>query len=270
MKTLATYSIKGGVGKTTTAVNLSFEAASTGARVLLWDLDPQGAATYFFRVKPRVKGGVSRLLGRRGQLAASIKESDVAGLHLVPADFSLRHLDVHLADGTGSTASIAALLEPLADDYDVAVLDCAPGITLGSEAVFHAADALLVPTVPTTLSVRTLDQLTGFLDWRHGRRAGGPSVRVDARSAKDVASGADRDARHRRAAVPVDGDPQRQRHRADGGAPRPARRVLPAQQGPSRRSPTCGPNSPPISGPTDALPSECFVLTRVFPAEKPA
>ena len=163
MKTLAAYSIKGGVGKTTTAVNLSFEAASTGARVLLWDLDPQGAATYFFRVKPRVKGGVARLLGRRGELAVNIKESDVGGLHLVPADFSLRHLDVHLADGSGSTATLADLLEPLADDYDVGILDCAPGITLGSEAVFRAADVLLVPTVPTTLSVRTLDQLTGFL-----------------------------------------------------------------------------------------------------------
>jgi chromosome partitioning protein len=161
---LATYSIKGGVGKTTAAVNLSYEAASTGARVLLWDLDPQGAATYFFRVKPKVKGGVGRLVGRRGELGPSIKESDVGGLHLVPADFSLRHLDVHLADGSGSTATLAALLEPLADDYDVGVLDCAPGITLGSEAVFRAADALLVPTVPTTLSVRTLDQLTGFLD----------------------------------------------------------------------------------------------------------
>jgi chromosome partitioning protein len=165
VKILATYSIKGGVGKTTTAVNLSFEAASTGARVLLWDLDPQGAATFFFRVKPRVKGGVSRLLGRRGELAANIKESDVSGLHLVPADFSLRHLDVHLTDGGGgSTESLAALLEPLTDGYDVAILDCAPGITLGSEAVFCAADALLVPTVPTTLSVRTLEQLTTFLD----------------------------------------------------------------------------------------------------------
>ena len=111
VKALATYSIKGGVGKTTTAVNLSFEAASSGARVLLWDLDPQGAATFFFRVKPRVKGGVRRLLGSDGELAANVKESDVAGLHLVPADFSLRHLDVHLADGTGSTASLAALLE---------------------------------------------------------------------------------------------------------------------------------------------------------------
>jgi chromosome partitioning protein len=163
VKILATYSIKGGVGKTTAAVNLGFEAASIGARVLLWDLDPQGAATFFFRVKPRVKGGVSRLLGRGGKLAASIKESNVAGLHLVPADFSLRHLDVHLADGTGSTASLAGLLEPLADYYDIGILDCAPGITLGSEAVFYAADALLVPTVPTTLSVRTLDQLTRFL-----------------------------------------------------------------------------------------------------------
>ena len=64
VRTLATYSIKGGVGKTTTAVNLGFEAATTGARVLLWDLDPQGAATYFFRVKPRVKGGV-RAAARR-------------------------------------------------------------------------------------------------------------------------------------------------------------------------------------------------------------
>lgn len=163
MRTLATYSIKGGVGKTTTAVNLSFEAVSSGSRVLLWDLDPQGAATFFFRVKPRVKGGVRRLLGGAGGLAANRKETDV-GVHLVPADFSLRHLDVRLADGTGSTASLATLLEPLDDDYDVAILDCAPGITLGSEAVFRAADALLVPTVPTTLSVRTLDQLSTFLD----------------------------------------------------------------------------------------------------------
>jgi cellulose biosynthesis protein BcsQ len=163
LKAIATYSIKGGVGKTTAAVNLAFEAASTGARVLLWDLDPQGAATYFFRVKPRLKGGVRRLLGDRGALADSIKESDVAGLHLVPADFSLRHLDVRLDATAGSTERLGGLLEPLGRGYDVAILDCAPGITLGSEAVFQAADALLVPTVPTTLSVRTLDQLSEFL-----------------------------------------------------------------------------------------------------------
>jgi chromosome partitioning protein len=164
VKVLATYSIKGGVGKTTSAVNLAHEAARAGARVLAWDLDPQGAATFFFRVKPSVKGGTGRLVGKKGELAPHIRATDEPGLHLVPADFSLRHLDLHLDDTKRPTERLAALLAPLADSYDVAVLDCPPGITLTSEAVFGAADALLVPVIPTTLSSRTLTQLREFLD----------------------------------------------------------------------------------------------------------
>ena len=156
VKVVATYSIKGGVGKTTAAVNLSFEAARSGARVLLWDLDPQGAATFFFRIKLGFKGGAERLVGKQGELAAHVKESDLPGLHLLPADFSLRHLDLRLDEVSHSTHRLKSLLEPLADQYDVAVLDCPPGISLTSEAVFRTADALLVPTIPTTLSVRTL------------------------------------------------------------------------------------------------------------------
>ena len=163
MKVVATYSIKGGVGKTTAAVNLAHEAARSGARVLLWDLDPQGAATFFFRIRPGFKGGAERLIGRKGELEVHIKESDLAGLHLIPADFSLRHLDLRLDEVTHSTQRLAALLEPIDDHYDVAILDCPPGITLTSEAVFRTTDALLVPTIPTTLSVRTLSQLAGFL-----------------------------------------------------------------------------------------------------------
>lgn len=161
MKILATYSIKGGVGKTTIAVNLAVEAAANGARTLLWDLDPQGAATFFLRVKPRMRGGIDRLVSSKGALARHVRESNIGALHVVPADFSLRHLDVRL--GSAPPDRLANLLAPLADDYDVAIVDCAPGITLGSEAVFRAADVLLVPTIPTTLSVRTLDQLTAFL-----------------------------------------------------------------------------------------------------------
>ena len=81
----------------------------------------------------------------------------------MPADFSLRHFDLALDDTKHPTRRLAALLEPVADRYDVALLDCAPGITLTSESVFAAADALIVPTIPTTLSERTLDQLTDFL-----------------------------------------------------------------------------------------------------------
>ncbi|MDQ1448716.1 MAG: chromosome partitioning protein [Actinomycetota bacterium] len=163
MKTLATYSIKGGVGKTTAAVNIAYEAARSGVRVLLWDLDPQGAATFFFRVKPFVRGGAKRLIGAKRALVANLHATDHPGLDLVPADFSLRHLDLYLDDAKRPTRRLARLLEPLSDRYDLAVLDCPPGITLTSESVFSAADALLVPTIPTPLSKRTLDQLSEFL-----------------------------------------------------------------------------------------------------------
>lgn len=163
MKTVASYSIKGGVGKTTSCVNVAYEAARSGARVLLWDLDPQGAATFFLRVKPKVKGGVERLIGKGGVLEPNIRASEFPGLHVVPADFSLRHLDLELDERKRPTRRLAALLEPLADTYDVAILDCAPGITLASESVFRAVDALLVPTVPTPLSQRMLEQLVEFL-----------------------------------------------------------------------------------------------------------
>jgi chromosome partitioning protein len=163
MKVIATYSIKGGVGKTTAAVNVACEAARSGARVVLWDLDPQGAATYLLRVRPRVKGGAGRLASAKGALAPHLHGTDHPGVHIVPADFSLRHLDLHLDSSRDATGRLRSLLEPLAESYDVAILDCPPGITLTSESVFAAADALLVPTVPATLSRRTLDQLEEFL-----------------------------------------------------------------------------------------------------------
>ena len=148
MKVLATYSIKGGVGKTTAAVNLAYEAAATGARVLLWDIDPQGAATFFFRIRPVVKGGAGKLIDK-GELQPHVRATDLPGLHL--------------DDRKHPRARLGALLEPLADDYDVALIDCPAGITLASESVFAAADVLLVPTIPTTLSKRTLDQLCEHL-----------------------------------------------------------------------------------------------------------
>lgn len=163
MKIVAAYNIKGGVGKTATAVNLAYEATRAGNRVLLWDLDPQCAATFFFRIKPTVKGGAKRLIESNGSLAAHIRATDHLGLDLVPADLSMRNLDLHLDTRKHPTRRITTLLEPLVDQYDIAILDCPPGITLTSESVFAACDALLVPTIPTTLSMRTLDQLISFL-----------------------------------------------------------------------------------------------------------
>jgi chromosome partitioning protein len=163
VKVVACYSIKGGVGKTSTAVNLAYEASRRGIRVLLWDLDPQGAATYSLRVKAGVQGGAKRLAGSDGALRPHIRATDYRGLFVIPADFSLRNLDVLLDDRKRSSHRIRSLLGEEADRFDLAILDCAPGLTLVSESVFAAADALLVPVVPTPLSQRTLEQLGDFL-----------------------------------------------------------------------------------------------------------
>ncbi len=163
MKVVACYAIKGGVGKTSTAVNLAYLAAAEGRRTLLWDLDPQGAATYLFRVKPKIRGGGDALVERRRPLEDSIKATDFDGLDLLPADFSYRNMDLALDATKKPTERISQLLKPLADDYDVVVLDCPPSVSLLSESVVRAADVIVVPIVPSTLSLRTFDQLLEHL-----------------------------------------------------------------------------------------------------------
>jgi cellulose biosynthesis protein BcsQ len=177
----ATYNIKGGVGKTTTAVSLAHLAANeSGLRTVLWDLDPQGAASFMFRVKPRVKGGGKALIRGTRTLDDAIKGTDFDNLDLIPSDFTYRNMDLLLdsaggggsAGGSGGKAArkLSKLLTPLAAEYDAVFLDCPPSISLVSENVLHAADVIVVPLIPTTLSVRTLDQLTGFVAGFNGRR----------------------------------------------------------------------------------------------------
>ena len=180
MRIYATYNIKGGVGKTTTAVNLAYLAATeTGLRTVLWDLDPQGAASFMFRVKPRVKGGGRALIRGTRTLDDAIKGTDFDNLDLIPADFTYRNMDLLLdsarnggsgAPGGKPSRKLSKLLAPLAAEYDAVFLDCPPSISLVSENVLHAADVIVVPLIPTTLSVRTLDQLTEFVSGFNGRR----------------------------------------------------------------------------------------------------
>jgi chromosome partitioning protein len=182
MRIYATYNIKGGVGKTTTAVNLAFLAAESGLRTVLWDLDPQGAASFMFRVKPKVKGGGKALIKGKRPLDDAIKGTDFDNLDLIPADFTYRNMDLLLeAAGNGSSGGgdvpggkparrLSKLLAPLADEYDAVFLDCPPSVSLVSENVLQAADVILVPLIPTTLSVRTLEQLAGFVTEFNGHQ----------------------------------------------------------------------------------------------------
>jgi chromosome partitioning protein len=164
VKVVATYNIKGGVGKTSAAVNVAALAARDGLRTLLWDLDPQGAASFLFRVRPKVRGGGRKLVRGRSEVAGLLRGTDVEGLDLLPADFSYRHMDLALDESGKPIRRLRKVLAPLDEHYDVAILDCPPSISLVSESVFDAADALLVPLIPSTLTLRTFEQLGDFVD----------------------------------------------------------------------------------------------------------
>jgi len=163
LRVIAVYSIKGGVGKTSTAVNLAYLSARAGVRTLIWDLDPQAATTFYFRVRAKVRGGSRKVVHGKKSLDRLIRGTDFDGLDLLPADFSYRNIDLELDATKRPQKRLAKRIRPLAQDYDHLYIDCAPGISLVSEGIFAASDALLVPTIPTTLSERALAQLLRHL-----------------------------------------------------------------------------------------------------------
>ena len=130
MRIVAIHHIKGGVGKTTAAANLAYLAARDGSRVLLWDLDPQGAATFHFRVRPKLAGGARKLVRPGRSLEPQLRASDFHNLDLLPADFSLRNLDLHLDRAKKPRQFLARVCRDLAPDYDLLFVDCPPGFSL--------------------------------------------------------------------------------------------------------------------------------------------
>jgi chromosome partitioning protein len=163
MHIVAVTNVKGGVGKTTTAVNLAYLAASAGRPTLLWDLDPQGAATWTLRGTPNAHASAKKLLRGKRQLPELVAPTAYDGLDLLPADFSYRKFDVHLGKCKRPAERLLEMSAALRERYDFLYLDCPPGISLLSENVLHAADALVVPLLPAPLSLRMLELLQEFI-----------------------------------------------------------------------------------------------------------
>lgn len=162
MKILACYSMKGGVGKTASAVNLAYWAARSGRRTLLIDLDPQGASSYYFRVRPTRKNWGKRFFKAYEQVLQQIKASDFENLDIIPAHRTFRHFDTLLKSLDKRKKRLRQILKGLKSEYDLVFLDCPPTFSQLSENVFIAADLVLVPVIPTTLSERSYVQLLRF------------------------------------------------------------------------------------------------------------
>ena len=156
---------KGGVGKTTTVVNLATSLATAGCRVLVVDLDPQGNATSGFGVdRTTLDGTVYHVVLGDRDLASVIVPSGIERLDLAPASVSLAGAEVELATTAQRERRVSRALEALADRYDYLLLDCPPSLGLLTVNALTAADAVLIPTQCEYYALEGLSQLIATLN----------------------------------------------------------------------------------------------------------
>lgn len=157
MASIAVYSVKGGVGKTTFAVNLAWCAANISRReTLIWDLDPANGSGFLLGVDPKKKRTAESVFDQARDPTKLIQNTDFAGLHLLPADESIRTLDRQL-DRIGKKKRLAGLVEQLDRDFDRIIFDCPPVLNEVSAQVMRAADLVIVPLPPSPLSARAFE-----------------------------------------------------------------------------------------------------------------
>lgn len=165
MKTFAIYNLKGGVGKTTSCVNLAYLAAKEGHHTLVWDIDPQGASTYILRQQRTSKiDKLLKLLSDKEEVVENVLETDYENLFVIPSNDNAGRLELLLTDLKKSKKRLKKSVGTLKGSFDYIFIDCPPNLNLLAENIFHTADFILVPIIPSTLSENAYDQVYAFLE----------------------------------------------------------------------------------------------------------
>lgn len=163
-QTVACANQKGGVGKTTTVVNLATDLALAGDRVLVIDLDPQGNATSGLGVDRRtVTKSVYDVLVSGARLETTMIQIENSGVTLVPSAPALAGAEVELATMNGRERRLARALAPIAEGYDLVLIDCAPSLGLLTVNALTAADSVLIPLQCEYYALEGLGQLIGTI-----------------------------------------------------------------------------------------------------------
>lgn len=146
-RVIAMCNQKGGVGKTTTTINLAAALAEYGRRVLIVDFDPQGAASVGLGVSAHEldRTVYNLLMERDASLAEIVKPTAVEGLDLLPANIDLSAAEVQLVGEVARESILARVLRPALEDYDVILVDCQPSLGLLTVNALTAAHGVLIP-----------------------------------------------------------------------------------------------------------------------------